>query len=426
MSQESMVTVSQKWNKRVEQWHDHVTSAAAFRKVLDRILVLSQPQPSDVCVDLGAGTGFVTTALAPLVASVLAVDISPAMTDALAERAADAGLANVSTEVTDLKDFRLPPSYADLIVSSYALHHLADADKRALTARAARWLCPGGRLVIADMMFGRGGSRRDRAILRQKVAALAAKGIGGWWRIAKNLTRYGLRVGPEHPATPEFWQQALRDAGLTEVRFHPVAAEAGIVCGVRPPPRYGLMRAEGGAPPSSLRPEAGSGRRGARSTGGRSQDGEEVPGPSGEVLAGWTVLARYLGGERAAGYARGVQLDPFRVDVEFHRDPRAVAGQRGCQVSGHGGHARRVHQIARGVLADRAAGHVRAAAEGRAPHRPVGRRRGRPSVQHQRLQVLPDAVDGLARRGQPTRPRPRSWPARTGRSPGWQSQAATD
>jgi SAM-dependent methyltransferase len=110
------------------------------------------------------------------------------MTEALAERAANAGLANVSTEVTDLKDFRLPPSCADLIISSYALHHLADADKRALTARAAQWLRPGGRLVIADMMFGRGGSRRDRAILRQKVAALAAKGIGGWWRIAKNLT----------------------------------------------------------------------------------------------------------------------------------------------------------------------------------------------------------------------------------------------
>jgi hypothetical protein len=38
-----MVTVSQKWDKRVGQWHDHV-SPAAFGKVLDRILVLSQRQ----------------------------------------------------------------------------------------------------------------------------------------------------------------------------------------------------------------------------------------------------------------------------------------------------------------------------------------------------------------------------------------------
>ena len=50
------MTVSQKWDKRVGQWHDHVNSAAAFGKVLDRILDLSQPQLSDVCVDLGAGT----------------------------------------------------------------------------------------------------------------------------------------------------------------------------------------------------------------------------------------------------------------------------------------------------------------------------------------------------------------------------------
>ena len=89
-------------------------------------------------MDLGVGTGFVTTALAPLVASVRAVDVSPAMAEALAERAADAGLANVSTEVTDLKDFRLPPPHADLIVSSYALHHLPDADKRAAAASLRR------------------------------------------------------------------------------------------------------------------------------------------------------------------------------------------------------------------------------------------------------------------------------------------------
>jgi ubiquinone/menaquinone biosynthesis C-methylase UbiE len=235
--QEPIMTAGQIWDKRVRQWHSHVTSSEAFADVLSRILLVAQPQASDVCVDLGAGTGFVTTALAPLVSSVHAVDISPAMTEALADRAADTGLTSVSTEATDLRFFRLPPSYADLIVSSYALHHLTHADKRALTVRMAQGLRPGGRLVIADMMFGRGRSRRDRTILRQKIAALAAKGIGGWWRIVKNLTRYGLCVGTERPATPEFWEQALCDAGLAEVSFQPVTAEAGIVCGVRPSSR---------------------------------------------------------------------------------------------------------------------------------------------------------------------------------------------
>ncbi len=229
------VPLERQWDKRVQQWHSHVTSAAAFEKVLAGLLDMAAPRPADACVDLGAGTGFVTTALAPKVSSVLAVDISSAMARSLAEHVAEAGLANVSTEVADLGGFDMAPASTDLIVSSYALHHLSDADKRALVARSLPWLRPGGRLVIADMMFGRGGSQRDRQILHQKVVALAAKGPGGWWRIAKNLARYGLGVGQEHPATPEFWQAALRDAGFTDVVFEPVVAEAGIVRGVRPP-----------------------------------------------------------------------------------------------------------------------------------------------------------------------------------------------
>jgi len=229
-----MLTLERKWDKRVNEWHSHVTSAAAFGKVLSGLIAVSSPQPADSCVDLGAGTGFVTMALGPMVSRVLAIDISPAMIARLAKAAADSGLENISTQVADLSKLQLPPASADLIVSSYALHHLSHADKRALAVRAAAWLRPGGRLVIADMMFGRGASKRDRGILIQKVVTLAAKGPGGWWRIAKNLTRYGLGVGQEHPATPEFWQAALRDAGFTEVTFHPVVAEAGIVSGIRP------------------------------------------------------------------------------------------------------------------------------------------------------------------------------------------------
>jgi ubiquinone/menaquinone biosynthesis C-methylase UbiE len=230
------VSLQRAWDKRVERWDSHVTSAAAFREVREQLLRTARPAPADACADLGAGTGFVTLALAPLVESVLAVDISPAMARHLAARAASAGLGNIRTQVTDLRELRMPDASVDLIVSSYALHHLTDADKRALAAAAAGWLRPGGRIVIADMMFGRGGSARDRAIIRQKIAALAARGPGGWWRIARNIARYGLRTGHEHPATPEFWQAALRDAGFTDVTFEPAIAEAGIVSAITPTP----------------------------------------------------------------------------------------------------------------------------------------------------------------------------------------------
>jgi ubiquinone/menaquinone biosynthesis C-methylase UbiE len=221
------------WDRRVAGWHTHVTSASGFDRVRDRLIAMSAPAPSDACVDLGAGTGFVALALAPLVDSVLAVDVSPVMVESLAGHAAAAGLRNVRATVADLRTFQLPPASVDLIVSSYALHHLRDEDKRVLVAAAARWLRPGGRIVVADMMFGRGATQRDREILRRKVAALAVRGPAGWWRIVKNLARYGLGVGHEHPAAPRFWQLALRDAGFADVRFEPVIEEAGVVSGTR-------------------------------------------------------------------------------------------------------------------------------------------------------------------------------------------------
>ncbi|WP_187366314.1 class I SAM-dependent methyltransferase [Trebonia kvetii] len=222
------------WDRRVAGWHTHVTSASGFDIVRDRLLAISAPGPADACVDLGAGTGFVALALAPLVNSVLAVDISAAMAESLAARAVQAGSCNVRTAVADLRVLRLPPASVDLVVSSYALHHLRDNDKRMLAAEAARWLRPGGRIVVADMMFGRGATQRDREILREKLQTFALRGPAGWWRIAKNLARYGLGVGHEHPAAPQFWQLALRDAGFSDVRFEPVVAEAGIVSGTRP------------------------------------------------------------------------------------------------------------------------------------------------------------------------------------------------
>ena len=216
------------WDDRVDEWHEHVVDTDAFRAIRDALLQAAAPHAEDRAVDLGAGTGFVTMPLARQTAQVLAVDISPSMLETLRETAAGVGLP-VQTMAADLTTLDLPPASVDLVVSNYALHHLTDADKAALVRRAYAWLRPGGRIAVADMMFGRGGSPRDRAIARQKVAALLRKGPGGVWRIAKNLVRFGMRVGMEQPAPPEAWTSMMQAAGFTHIEQRELPAEASLV-----------------------------------------------------------------------------------------------------------------------------------------------------------------------------------------------------
>jgi len=184
-------------------------------------------------VDLGCGTGQISLPLALRGAEVLAVDVSSAMVRRLrseARRRSASGLEGLALPIEELV---LPPGSVDLVVSSYALHHLRDPDKARLVSAAYGWLRPGGRLVVADMMFGRGTSRRDRAIIRSKVAALARKGPGGWWRIAKNAARYLVRV-QERPLPARAWTAMLTGSGFVGVTATEIVAEAAIVAGQRP------------------------------------------------------------------------------------------------------------------------------------------------------------------------------------------------
>jgi ubiquinone/menaquinone biosynthesis C-methylase UbiE len=219
------------WNERVDTWHHHVTNSPAFEKVRDEVLRLADVRATDRCLDLGAGTGFLTLPLAGHAGHVTAVDISPAMAQDLQQRAEEAGHDNVESIAGDLNMLRIPAASLDVVVSNYALHHVTNPQKRELVARVHGWLKPGGRLVVADMMFGRGLGADDRKVLGAKVKALAAKGPGGVWRIAKNVTRLGLRLGDEQPAPPEFWRRAFTDAGFSDVGHIQVVQEAGIVWG---------------------------------------------------------------------------------------------------------------------------------------------------------------------------------------------------
>lgn len=166
-------------------------------------------------------------------AVVTAVDLSRAMVERLERKAADAGLTAVNGIVAPVEHLELAPTSVDLVVSNYALHHLRDRDKESVVRNAAVWLRPGGRLVVGDMMFGRGSTSRDRAIIRSKARTLAARGPAGWWRLTKNVVRFGLRI-QERPVAMEGWTRYLEEAGFTDVIAVPVVAEAAVVTGTKP------------------------------------------------------------------------------------------------------------------------------------------------------------------------------------------------
>jgi 2-polyprenyl-3-methyl-5-hydroxy-6-metoxy-1,4-benzoquinol methylase len=221
------------WSGRVASWDQH--GSAGLTKVTAAVLAAAPVTPGTVAVDLGCGNGQVSLPLARQGAQVLAVDVSSAMVRHLLAQAEAEHAPTLEAVAVPIEELILPARSADLVVSSYALHHLRDPDKARLVAAAAGWLRPGGRLVIADMMFGRGASGRDRAIIAAKLAALARKGPGGWWRIAKNAVRYALRI-QERPVSMEAWTAMLTKAGFTDVTAETVVAEAGLVAGRIPEP----------------------------------------------------------------------------------------------------------------------------------------------------------------------------------------------
>lgn len=219
------------WSSRVDSWTNQ--ASAGLKRVTDAVVTAARVQPGESVVDIGAGTGQLSFPLAELGARVLAIDISPAMVERLEVEAVSRDVEGLEVRAQPIESVVLPALSVDVVVSSYALHHLRDRDKTRVVDQAFGWLRPGGRLVIADMMFGRGGSQGDRALIASKVKALARKGPRGWWRIAKNAARFTLRFH-ERPISLDAWRELLHGAGFELEASGMIVSEAGLVVGRRP------------------------------------------------------------------------------------------------------------------------------------------------------------------------------------------------
>jgi ubiquinone/menaquinone biosynthesis C-methylase UbiE len=109
-------------------------------------------EPDAVIADIGAGSGYYSFRIAPLVprGKVIAVDIQPEMFEFLKQRANELQITNVLPHLGKTDDLRLPPASlnAALLVDSYhEFSHPAEMLKSLLDC-----LKPGGRVFLLEFL----------------------------------------------------------------------------------------------------------------------------------------------------------------------------------------------------------------------------------------------------------------------------------
>ncbi|HEY7642176.1 MAG TPA: class I SAM-dependent methyltransferase [Steroidobacteraceae bacterium] len=108
-------------------------------------------KPGQTVADLGAGSGYYSFRIAPLVGpqgKVLAIDIEPRMLEVIAERARREHITNVVTVRSSAQDPNLAPGGVDLLFMVDVYHELAYPYEMLTKVRAA--LKPGGRVALIE------------------------------------------------------------------------------------------------------------------------------------------------------------------------------------------------------------------------------------------------------------------------------------
>jgi SAM-dependent methyltransferase len=125
------------------------TSAVAqSARTLKELLRLAAPHSDQRWLEVACGPGIVSRQLAPRVAAVHGVDLTPAMIEVARREAAAAGADNVSFALGDATALDLADSSFDGAITRFSLHHIPAPGR--VISEMARVTAPGGPVVVAD------------------------------------------------------------------------------------------------------------------------------------------------------------------------------------------------------------------------------------------------------------------------------------
>lgn len=160
-------------------------------------------------VDLGAGTGQFTLAVAPHCARVVAVDVSPVMHEVLARKIEASGLDNVERVSAGFLTYTHTGSAIDVAYSRLALHHLPDFWKAVALSRLAEAMRPGAVLRLWDVVYSFAPAEAPERI-EQWCASFGPAGEDNWGRADVEE-----HVRDEHSTFTWLLEPMLQRAGFT-------------------------------------------------------------------------------------------------------------------------------------------------------------------------------------------------------------------
>ncbi len=202
-------------------------------RALDVLAGLAAAGPGDRVVDVACGPGIVTCRLAAGGATVVGVDLTPAMLRLAAGRVEAAGCgASTAFALGRMDRLPFPAACFDVVVNRYALHHAAEPER--VAAELGRVAAPDGRLVIVDFAateereaataYDEAERRRDPSHVRNLTAA-EQQGLftSRGWRLAEVIP-YRVTAslgavlanshGPDHAGVQSRFEASLGGHGL--------------------------------------------------------------------------------------------------------------------------------------------------------------------------------------------------------------------
>lgn len=173
----------------------HLIAPGARQQELGYVRQWLQPQAGEIAVDIAAGTGFLTLALASWTgARVYAVDTSDFQLATLRSRVGELPIATILGSLADsatLQAFRDDLGRVDCATSLCGLHHVVDSvndqpprnNQRLLFENLDRLLRPGGRFIGVDA----GGGTRLAEHFDHSVTRYCITGHEGKWLTPERL-----------------------------------------------------------------------------------------------------------------------------------------------------------------------------------------------------------------------------------------------